>query len=119
MIIWFTSTPKDQDFPIWAYVDDENDVVLIRTLDDLVHEDTSVIWTHARIPAPPVDHVDTKFQQLSENQCNMVWGNRDWFRAGYNYGLTYRDISEPNKKPTISSSNEKPSISSSNTGWKS
>ena len=106
MNIWFTSTPKDQDFPIWAYVDSEINVVLIRTLEDLVHEGDPITWTHARVPVPPINHVDTKFQQLSENQCNMVWGNRDWFRAGYNYGV-------------ISSSNEKPSISSSNTGWKS
>ena len=106
MNIWFTGTPKEQDFPIWAYVDNENDVVLIRTLDDLVHEDNPIVWTHARIPAPPVDHVDTKFSQLSEKESNMIWGNREWFRAGYNYGV-------------ISSSNKKPSISSSNTGWKS
>ena len=106
MNIWFTGTPKPQDFPIWAYVDDENDVVLIRTLDDLVHEGNPVVWTHARIPAPPVDHVDTKFLQLYNNESNEEWGFKEWFLAGYNYGV-------------ISSSNKKPSISSSNTGWKS
>lgn len=119
MNIWFTGTPRELDFPIWAYVDDENDVVLIRTLEEFVHGVNPVVWTHARVPKPPVDHVDTKFLQLCNNEANMEWGFKDWFKAGYNYGLLCRGISESNKKADISKSNEEPSISNSNTGWKS
>ena len=120
MNIWFTTAPRVLDFPIWAYVDDENDVVLIRSLEEFVHEDKPITWTHARIPKPPLtNHVDFKFLQLSKNECNIGWGNREWFRAGYSYGLLCREISGCNKKTDISNPNKNPSISNSNTGWKS
>lgn len=110
MNIWFTRTPKVQDFPIWAYVDRGDDVVLIRTLEEYVHEGILITWTFAKIPVPPADHVETRFLQLCEDKDNMVWGNRDWFRAGYNYGQICKDIS---------GSNTRTAISNSNSGWKS
>lgn len=91
MNIWYTTTPKDHDYPIWAYIgEDASDVVLLRKPEEAVIE--GLTWTHARVPEIPTkdnirDQVDIKFQELADSNVSDYWSSSDWFRAGYKYGL--------------------------------
>ena len=109
MKIWRTTTPLPHDYPIWAYIgDDPNDVVLLRDPTEYILRGT--VWTHADVPSLPTeinikDQVDNKFQELADSGISDFWYSSDWFRAGYNYAL--------------GNVIEEKGIIKSNTGWKS
>lgn len=93
MSIWSTRNPTTSDYPIWAYTEDINDVVLIKSPKDLPFG--SITWRKAYIPTAP-DKVMVKFQQILQNNGTAVWTAIDWFRAGYEYG-TKPNGSQDNK----------------------
>ena len=109
MKIWRTSTPLPHDYPIWAYIgDNPEEVVLLRYPEEYLIQGT--VWTRADIPPPPTeidskDQVDIKFQELADDSISDYWCSSDWFRAGYNHALG-NVIGEKG-------------IIKSNTGWKS
>lgn len=84
MNIWRTSIPTAQDFPIWAFTDNDSEVVLLR-----YHEDFSepITWCHASIPQAPRTHIKEKFDELAESTTGQIWTTYRWFEAGYRYGV--------------------------------
>ena len=103
MNIWHTSLPTNQDFPIWAYLgDDAEDVVLCRHIDE-IPGNTRVTWCKAEIPQPPRDHVRQKYEVLSQNSIGTIRTAYDWFRAGYDYGKYCKGTCGCNKGQAIKS----------------
>lgn len=61
MSIWTTRNPDPTEFPIWAYMDDSNDLVLLREKDYDSVKDRGVTWKRARVDTP--DHIDSVGQE--------------------------------------------------------
>lgn len=85
MSIWRTTPPTTQDFPIWAYTSNSEEVVLLRDFDEMI-TGVMVTWCTADIPRPPKDHIQQKYEVLADSSVSEVWGAYEWFKAGYNYG---------------------------------
>ena len=83
MSIWRTSIPTSQDFPIWAFTDNDSEVVLLRNFEDF---DDAITWCHASIPQPPKSKLRQKYEMLSDSSVGEAWGAYEWFKAGYRYG---------------------------------
>lgn len=98
MSIWKTSVPAAQDFPIWAFTDNDSEVVLLRYREDF---DEPITWCRADIPRAPKDHIRQKYEVLADSSVGEVWCSYDWFRAGYNYGKQRKDISLSNREDDI------------------
>ena len=79
MKIWSTREPRSSDYPIWAYVDDVEDVVLLRSAEDLPPGGKQVTWTKATL----YHDCETAFKELVESDHTYMWSSSDWFRAGY------------------------------------
>ena len=87
MSIWKTTPPTTQDYPIWAFTGDSEDVILIRTEDDHQPTRLPITWCKADIPMKPVnDEIDEQYQAIRRSTDTSWWLNRDWFRTGYEYG---------------------------------
>jgi hypothetical protein len=87
MNIWHTTPPTNQDFPIWAFIsNDTEDVVLCRYKHD-IPRGVPVTWCKAEIPQPPKDHIRQKYEVLSDSSVGEAWTAYEWFKAGYNYGM--------------------------------
>lgn len=89
MSIWKTSVPTAQDFPIWAFTDNDSEVVLLRYREEF---DEPITWCRADIPPAPKGHVRQKYEVLADSSVSEVWGAYEWFRAGYNYGMQHKDM---------------------------
>ena len=101
MNIWRTSPPTPQDFPIWAYLGDAaEDVVLCRHR-DAVPGDTPVTWCRAEIPTPPEDSVREKYEELSQISIGKHLTTYDWFAAGYLYGKGSTSKRQAAKSPFV------------------
>ena len=83
MSIWRTTIPTSQDFPIWAFTDNDSEVVLLRNFEDF---DDTITWCHADIPQPPKSKLRQKYEMLSDSSVGEAWGAYEWFKAGYRYG---------------------------------
>ena len=83
MRIWKTSIPTTQDYPIWAFTDNDSEVVLLRNPDDF---DQPITWCKADIPQLPRTHIKKKFDEIAESTMGQVWTTYRWFEAGYRYG---------------------------------
>ena len=83
MSIWKTSIPTTQDYPIWAFTDNDSEVILLRSPDEF---DQPITWCRASIPQPPRSHVREKYDSLSSTSIGGYWGTYEWFKAGYRYG---------------------------------
>jgi hypothetical protein len=87
MNIWHTTPPTNQDFPIWAYVgNNPDDVVLMRSKLDILKGE-HITWCKASIPQPPKNHIRERYEVLSENSIDRAWSSYEWFKAGYEYGI--------------------------------
>jgi hypothetical protein len=86
MSIWKTTPPTNQDYPIWAYTDDSEDVVLIRSTDEHVPTRLPITWCKANIPQRPKGNVaEEQFWVLRRSIATTGWLPKDWFVAGYDY----------------------------------
>jgi len=83
MSIWRTSIPTIQDFPIWAFIDGTDEVVLLREPDEF---EEPVTWCRAPVPQAPKTALRQKYEMLSDSSVGEAWGAYEWFRAGYRYG---------------------------------
>lgn len=86
MAIWRTTPPTTQDYPIWAFTDDSEDVVLIRSIDDHQPTESLVTWCKADIPKRPATPAEEKFRVLRRSTATTGWLPEDWFLEGYKYG---------------------------------
>lgn len=88
MSIWKTSIPTTQDYPIWAFTDNDSEVVLLRYPEVLGPGDFDepITWCHASIPQPPKSRLRAKYEELSDSSSGEAWGAYEWFKAGYRYG---------------------------------
>ena len=90
MSIWRTSIPTNKDFPIWAYIhnqEEDSNVVLIS--DPNTWKGDIVTWTHAIPPKSSEDlYISEKFQALANKVDTTDWSSLDWFREGYVRGRT-------------------------------
>ena len=83
MNVWNTRAPVASDLPIWAYIgDNSEDVVLIRTEFDLP-DDCAITWCKAQIPVPLEKTLIHKFRDLMLEDGTIEWSSYDWFEAGY------------------------------------
>jgi hypothetical protein len=99
MSIWRTSIPTTQDYPIWAFTeDDSNDVVLIRYPDDF---EQPITWCKAEIPPSPKSRVRREYEIISDRVRGECWSSYDWFRAGYSYGTQVKGTCECDKGQAI------------------
>lgn len=83
MSIWRTSIPTIQDFPIWAFIDGTDEVVLLREPDEF---EEPVTWCKATVPQAPKTALRQKYEMLSDSSIGEAWGTYEWFKAGYDYG---------------------------------
>jgi hypothetical protein len=86
MSIWRTTPPTTQDYPIWAFTGDSEDVVLIRSEHDHQPTRLPITWCRADIPEKPCTPAEEKFWVLQRNKATAEWYPKDWFLAGYDYG---------------------------------
>ena len=107
MSIWHTSKPTYKEFPIWAYINDHDDVVLMRSENEYLEYqkhciNATITWTKANIPNPPQrDEVTEKFWVLRDSDCSLGWLPEDWFRAGYRYGKYCKGTCGCNKSQRV------------------
>lgn len=96
MNIWSTSIPTAHDFPIWAFTDNDSEVVLLRYPEEF---NDPITWCHASIPQAPKGHLRKKYEMLSDSSVGEAWGAYEWFKAGYNYSKSRED--QPAKSPFV------------------
>jgi len=98
MTIWKTTPPTSQDYPIWAYTDDSEDVVLIRSKNDHQPTRTPITWCRAIVPMKPVNSLaEKKFWALLRSTTTTGWLPKDWFLEGYKHGKHCKGTCECNK----------------------